>query len=197
MADVGSSGWEYTKQSYSETAQFAVEKAAEVISPLRVKLLGLSLSGRSYAPAVEMYRQLGYTSASSSTSGDDERCNGSDGNAGAWIHVPQLSETVVCDANQLTELIDQSKILSGSDQPVLFDFDHTYPVTQPAKPELTAVLYGVMGTTSMTSLHAALVKLAEAGKVNYVLRHLPPKDGPAIPLQVSRSVIKCPGCSLR
>lgn len=55
----------------------------------------------------------------------------------------------------------------------LFSFDHHYPSATPtsSKATPTAVLYGQLGTPSLSSLHSALVVMAGEGKVQYVLRH--------------------------
>ena len=51
----------------------------------------------------------------------------------------------------------------------VFKSDHHYPGV--VNDDSVVILYGQLGTTGFTAFHTELKKLADAGRIDYILRH--------------------------
>ncbi|XP_052784039.1 UDP-glucose:glycoprotein glucosyltransferase 1-like isoform X2 [Mya arenaria] len=124
--------------------------SAKFLTPMLQNFLKMFLSLRAYSPTVEMFQHM------ADDAGPPDGCD-----AFVFVHGEKT-----CDADKIKGLV---KSAANKDGPVLFKFDHVYPGGRDA--QVTAILYGQLGTAAFKTLHGKLVELTAAGDVIYVYRH--------------------------
>ncbi|KAK7047284.1 killer toxin resistant protein [Paramarasmius palmivorus] len=105
---------------------------------------------------------------------------------GSWV---DWYGTIVCDVETLAHLarvetIDPTEKSSSSstyNRPEVLPFDHIYPEPRNSHhPPRTAILYASLNSPNFRELHDYLYKLAQTENgmplVEYILRHVPPKE---------------------
>nr|CDJ85592.1 UDP-glucose:glycoprotein glucosyltransferase 1 [Haemonchus contortus] len=127
---------------------FGLQQASKMLSAPLIDLLKLSLSLRIYSPSVQLFQQIGADHALSCV---------------AFFDVHGLKG---CDASELENAVESAH---GRDPPALFSIDHVFNLGREA--EITAIIYGEIGTMEWLQLHAKAVELASARRIQYVLRH--------------------------
>ncbi|TRY97086.1 hypothetical protein DNTS_027277 [Danionella cerebrum] len=128
-----------------------VKKAGQFLTDLQVNLLKLSLSLRTYSPAVHAFQQI---------ASDEPPPDG----CAAFVTV---HGQCACSTKEMKKLL---KNAASRPRPYLYKSDHQYP--GPNVTEMpVAILYAEIGTKDFNSFHKVLAERAQEGKLVYVLRH--------------------------
>ncbi|RDD46683.1 UDP-glucose:glycoprotein glucosyltransferase 1 [Trichoplax sp. H2] len=135
-----------------DTYNFVMKKGQDLLQPLTLDVLKLSLSLRSYSPRVEMFLQI------SRHFKDKPKC----------AAFAQLNGKFICTTKELEAELKSSGLHS---EPELYTFDHIYPTSAQASDLPVAILYGQLGENRCRELHSFLYKRAKDGQIKYVFRH--------------------------
>ncbi|XP_067300004.1 UDP-glucose:glycoprotein glucosyltransferase 2 isoform X1 [Pseudorasbora parva] len=128
-----------------------IKKAGQFLTDLQINLLKLSLSLRTYSPAVHAFQQI------ASDEPPPDGCS-------AFIVVHGQK---TCSTKEMKKLL---KTAAGRPRPYLYKSDHQYPgLNETDLP--VAVLYAEIGTKEFNTFHKVLSERAQEGKLVYVLRH--------------------------
>ncbi|XDV30422.1 hypothetical protein PO909_033347 [Leuciscus waleckii] len=128
-----------------------IKKAGQFLTDLQVNLLKLSLSLRTYSPAVHAFQQI------ASDEPPPDGCS-------AFIVVHGQK---ACSTKDMKKLL---KTAAGRPRPYLYKSDHQYPgLNETDLP--VVVLYAEIGTKEFNTFHKVLSERAQEGKLIYVLRH--------------------------
>ncbi|KAG1946091.1 UDP-glucose:glycoprotein glucosyltransferase [Pimephales promelas] len=128
-----------------------IKKAGQFLTDLQVNLLKLSLSLRTYSPAVHAFQQI------ASDEPPPDGCS-------AFIVVHGQK---ACSTKEMKKLL---KTAANRPRTYLYKSDHQYPgLNETDLP--VAVLYAEIGTKEFNTFHKVLSERAQEGKLIYVLRH--------------------------
>ncbi|XP_067265107.1 UDP-glucose:glycoprotein glucosyltransferase 2 [Chanodichthys erythropterus] len=128
-----------------------IKKAGQFLTDLQVNLLKLSLSLRTYSPAVHAFQQI---------ANDEPPPDGC--SAFTVVHGQKA-----CSTKDMKKLL---KTAAGRPRPYLYKSDHQYPGVNGTDLPV-AVLYAEIGTKEFSTFHKVLSERAQEGKLIYVLRH--------------------------
>ncbi|XP_048049658.1 UDP-glucose:glycoprotein glucosyltransferase 2 isoform X1 [Megalobrama amblycephala] len=128
-----------------------IKKAGQFLTDLQVNLLKLSLSLRTYSPAVHAFQQI---------ANDEPPLDGC--SAFTVVHGQKA-----CSTKDMKKLL---KTAAGRPRPYLYKSDHQYPGVNGTDLPV-AVLYAEIGTKEFNTFHKVLSERAQEGKLIYVLRH--------------------------
>ncbi|KAK9969355.1 hypothetical protein ABG768_027534 [Culter alburnus] len=128
-----------------------IKKAGQFLTDLQVNLLKLSLSLRTYSPAVHAFQQI---------ANDEPPPDGC--SAFTVVHGEKA-----CSTKDMKKLL---KTAAGRPRPYLYKSDHQYPGVNGTDLPV-AVLYAEIGTKEFNTFHKVLSERAQEGKLIYVLRH--------------------------
>ncbi|XP_051761615.1 UDP-glucose:glycoprotein glucosyltransferase 2 isoform X1 [Ctenopharyngodon idella] len=128
-----------------------IKKAGQFLTDLQVNLLKLSLSLRTYSPAVHAFQQI------ASDEPPPDGCS-----AFTVVHGQKA-----CSTKDMKKLL---KTAAGRPRPYLYKSDHQYPGVNGTDLPV-AVLYAEIGTKEFNTFHKVLSERAQEGKLIYVLRH--------------------------
>lgn len=129
-----------------------MDHAGMLITASQMSVLKLGLSLHVYSPKVEMFEQIASQMGLLN-------CNA----------VADLGGKMFCDVNEMKLYIDSKKYTEDDDPPELHRIDTHYPGS--ANRSLIAVLYGQLGTSDFSKFHGTLRNYAQAGILDYVVRH--------------------------
>ncbi|XP_063697044.1 UDP-glucose:glycoprotein glucosyltransferase [Culicoides brevitarsis] len=130
----------------------AIKIAENILPEGQMSLLKLALSLKTYTPLVYAHAQI-----------VNEILRGQPCEEEAFV---QIGDSIVCDLQTFdTKIEDVSENLSLE----LFSFDHIYPSS--AENNITAILYGQIGTKSMKNYHNKLKTLSDKKLIKYVIRN--------------------------
>ena len=124
--------------------------------PVTLGSFDLGLSLHIAAPKIEAYYQFYETSVVPSLKSYDESCEN-------WV---LLGGQQICSPDKLGELLSGK----GSSQTKVLPFDHVY---NPLNEDEAVVLYADIQSEGFEEFHHQLKKLADSGKVRYILRYRP------------------------
>uniref|UniRef100_T1J9H3 UDP-glucose:glycoprotein glucosyltransferase n=1 Tax=Strigamia maritima TaxID=126957 RepID=T1J9H3_STRMM len=141
---------ELNKKNDKDYHDFLVGETRKFLSAPKMSLLKLSLSLRAYSPKIIMFHQI------SSTKNLPKHCD----------VVAEVNGNFICDVGELEGVLEKTIDRNDTD---LFKLDHRYPRSN--EKSLPVILYAQIGTESFYNFHFVLKKLANEGKVNYILRH--------------------------
>ncbi|XP_068079738.1 UDP-glucose:glycoprotein glucosyltransferase 2 isoform X2 [Danio rerio] len=128
-----------------------LKKAGQFLTDLQVNLLKLSLSLRTYSPAVHALQQI------ASDEPPPEGCS-------AFVVVHGQN---ACSTKDMKKLL---KTAADRPRPYLYKSDHQYPGVNGTDVPV-AILYAEIGTKEFSTFHKVLSERAQEGKLIYVLRH--------------------------
>ncbi|MCL4132621.1 UNVERIFIED_CONTAM: hypothetical protein GTU68_020422, partial [Idotea baltica] len=140
----------YKKKNDKEKFEHIINVARNFLTQSQISLLKFSLSLRVFSPKIESFNQI----ALDRQIHDLENCD----------TVVDINENLVCDPSQIGKHIKNA----GSTKPVVFDVDHIYPAG--VSNDVTAILYGELGTENMAKFHDILKKYSESGDISYIYR---------------------------
>ncbi len=149
--EVSTSGhFTFNQQTNNQTHyQQVLITAEKFLSQLQFDLLRLSLSIRTYSPAIEMSRQLA----------EEARC--------PCFTFVEVHGRTTCDPNELPDLI---KSADFAKKPIVFQFDKKHPTrSKSTSAVVSVVLYGQLGTEGFARFHASI--LAIDTPLDYIFRH--------------------------
>lgn len=167
-------------------AQKIVEDARTLLNEPLSSIFEFSLTLRSTSPRLVLYRQLAKESLSSFPIDDSpEQISGhgtgktfdgtvdpsSSGGTCCWV---ETGNVLLFNSADLHEWLGGlgKLAMASTEQPELFDFDHTYPRTNITAP--VAIFYGAVGTKCFKEMHVQLAEASKQGKVRYALRPVLP-----------------------
>lgn len=127
--------------------------AEDLIGPLQLSLLKLSLSMHSLSPRVQAHFQIA-----------QDVINHGDCKTDSFV---TIGNRVACDFSELKKGIE--KITESNDDEEVYSFDHIYPGSE--NNTVTAILYSELGTKDFKEFHEYLRAQAATGKVKYISRH--------------------------
>ncbi|XP_017781204.1 PREDICTED: UDP-glucose:glycoprotein glucosyltransferase [Nicrophorus vespilloides] len=127
-----------------------MEHASKLVTAQQLSVLKLGLSLHIYSPKVEMFAQMAR-----------ER------NLLDCPAVADVNGELICDANKLKSAI--AKVHSEKTIQ-LFQVDTHYPGSE--NRSVAVVLYAELGTKDFANFHQVLKQEAQAGNIDYVVRHL-------------------------
>ncbi|CEG40520.1 udpglucose:glycoprotein glucosyltransferase [Plasmopara halstedii] len=147
---------------------------AEIIAPGLQNVLELMLATRTYSVKVEMFRQLGLDSGI-------RPCGEHADTWAVFYHEPHCVKAVACSVDELDAVIHGKKqpmsdqCVAAGINDVELQVDHKYPYVaiNPEKTSMTAILYGLVGTSKFHVFHSRLVIEAKENKFQYIVRHYP------------------------
>ncbi|CAF0964391.1 unnamed protein product [Brachionus calyciflorus] len=172
--------WKFAKDVSTETNHFSsvdsfnnqtyfeelLKKAAEYISPMQFDLLKLSLSIRTFSPAIEMTRKL----AEDALKLTNQDC----------FTFVDIHGQVTCNVEEILTLIESANM---DKKPFTYQFDKhfDFKVKQKQLEQVSVVLYAQIGTQDFLKFHERIIELASKNSkyaIDYILRnnYLPSKD---------------------
>ncbi|KAG7448716.1 uncharacterized protein BT62DRAFT_965246 [Guyanagaster necrorhizus] len=151
--------------------QLALQAAATsgfLSEPGALTAVEMNLAMHSATPKIEAFYQY-YSDLNSEV------------DCGSWV---DWYGTVVCDVETLVQLAGRETIDSKQDLPTPFSrpkilsFDHINPSPSLTLdiPPRTAILYASLDSENFRELHSYLLSHASSNSIEYVLRHIPPKQ---------------------
>ncbi|TDH73577.1 hypothetical protein CCR75_003778 [Bremia lactucae] len=184
--------WQFLEQleertSYVELMSSDVDALAELavvvaefVAPGLQNVLELMLATRTYSVKVEMFRQLGLDSGV-------RPCGVYADTWAVFYREPHCVEAVACSVvdlddslRNMKQKISKKTCIAAGFNDIELRVDHKYPCVASTNEEITpmtAILYGLVGTTSFHAFHSTLVNEAKQSKIQYIVRHYP-RDSP-------------------
>lgn len=138
----------------SKAYKTSLSVAEELIGPIQLSLLKLSLSTHSLSPRVQAHFQIA-----------EEVIYHGDCKTDSFV---TLGSRVACDLAELKKGLEKLSESNDDDEEV-YSFDHIYPGSE--NNTVTAILYSQIGTKDFKEFHEHLRAQAASGKVKYISRH--------------------------
>jgi hypothetical protein len=163
----------YSESSHEQVSSLAVETASDLLSPLQLSALRLSLSVRAFAPLIETTRSL------ASLTSHACKVRGGTQHVSSWAIV-HPSGRVVCDVGDLEKSVTAESWDIIVSDPTANDgipddkLEHVYdfPASAPPLNKQSITLYSRLGTSEFWQFHDRAAELYTSGKVSrYSLRH--------------------------
>ncbi|XP_018026730.1 UDP-glucose:glycoprotein glucosyltransferase 1 isoform X2 [Hyalella azteca] len=146
---------DYAQKNEKNQFDELLSSSSKILSTNQLELLQLSLALRVHSPKIEMFRQIALDRGILNRT-DTQNCQA----------VIDVNGHLICGVKSLKKSLgDVTGIASHM---AIYDVDHHYPGGESNK--LKVVLYAEIGTLAFSECHSEMVKLVDAGEIDYILR---------------------------
>lgn len=141
--------------SDSKAYKSSIQAAENLIGPLQLALLKLSLSMHSLSPRVQAHFQIAH-----------EVVAHGDCKTKSFV---TIGSRVACSLAELKKALEKPDLTGVGEEEEIYTFDHIYPGTE--NNSIATILYSEIGTKDFQQYHDYLKKQTAFGKIKYVSRH--------------------------